>query len=29
VQVTIDRNEYVSTLEIDVEIPLNAAVQAA
>jgi len=27
--VTIDRNEYVSTLEIDVEIPLNAAVQAA
>ncbi|MBY4611043.1 cell division topological specificity factor MinE [Rhizobium sp. MC63] len=29
VQVTIDRNEFVSTLEIDVEIPLNAAVQAA
>ncbi|MGO7515447.1 cell division topological specificity factor MinE, partial [Rhizobium ruizarguesonis] len=26
VQVKIDRNEYVSTLEIDVEIPLNAAV---
>jgi len=29
VQVTIDSNEYVSTLEIDVEIPRNAAVQAA
>ena len=29
VRVTVDRNEYVSTLEIDVEIPLNAGVQAA
>ena len=29
VQVKMDCNEHVSTLEIDVEIPLNAVVQAA
>ncbi|MBB4229878.1 cell division topological specificity factor MinE [Rhizobium mongolense] len=29
VQVKMDRNEHVSILEIDVEIPLKAAAQAA
>jgi cell division topological specificity factor len=29
VRVTIDREEFVSILEIDVEIPLNATQQAA
>ena len=29
VQVTMDRTEHVSTLEIDVEIPLDASVKAA
>ncbi|MGO4567589.1 cell division topological specificity factor MinE [Rhizobium sp. 2YAF20] len=29
VQVKIERSEFVSTLEIDVELPLNATLQAA
>ncbi|KAA0692638.1 cell division topological specificity factor MinE [Neorhizobium sp. P12A] len=29
VRIKIDREEYVSILEIDVEIPLNATMQAA
>lgn len=29
VQVKLDRDAHVSTLEIDVEIPMNASIQAA